>query len=60
MRKPSQWKHKKYPKKIYQGNYGIDSKKERVFILARIKDRPHNVTFESHEAAKTLGWKKVK
>lgn len=49
------WSHKKYPKRSYIGMY-LYLKGERVFELSCI-ERKHRITFESHQAAKSLGWK---
>lgn len=53
--KPS-WKHPKY-KGLYRGSYERDKKGERVFVLSCEKP-VRNVTFESCQAAKALGWKR--
>lgn len=57
----SQWKHKKYKSRTYFGRYA-QAFGERVFILTCFlrNGQFHNITFESHEAAKSLGWKKRK
>jgi hypothetical protein len=56
---PKLWKHaKKYKGKTYVGSYHY-SRGEREFVLSRAGDRPHNVVFESYEAAKSLGWIKI-
>jgi hypothetical protein len=52
--KGSNWKHSMY-RGNFLGTYERDKRGERVFVLKGNK----NVTFESHEAAKRLGWKKV-
>lgn len=59
--KPSTWTHKKYRSRKYVGHYRIVSG-EREFVLTALKrdGKLHNVTFESHEAAKELGWKRKK
>lgn len=54
------WTHAKYPSRKYTGSYRI-VKGEREMVLSTIVNRtkkPHNVVFESHEAAKKLGWAK--
>lgn len=55
--KKNVWLHKKYGKRQYSGSYHIDDG-DREFILVAIKrdGKKHRVTFESHEAAKKLGW----
>lgn len=59
------WVNKKYGKQQYLGTYvygKVDSDKiERIFVLqGRNKaGKKHNVAFESHEAAKKLGWTKI-
>ena len=55
----SVWKHKKYRGRIYFGRYRYD-RKERVFVLTAVlrTGKKHNITFESHEAAKDSGWRK--
>jgi hypothetical protein len=65
----STWKHKKYGKREYRGMY-VTQLGERTFYLIglytknimkrAIVKKVHKVAFESHEAAKKLGWKKVK
>lgn len=57
------WKHSKY-KTLYTGHY-IYVKKgalvERVFMLRGVKGNghQHNISFESHEAAKKIGWTSI-
>lgn len=65
MSKPAHWKNRKYPKRKYKGSYGTESKtRSRAFILVQdppaASGRNHAVAFESHEAAKQAGWKKLK
>lgn len=55
--KGSIWKHKKYKARDYRGTYRRNSDGEREFVL-RCEKPAHNVSFESHEAAKALGWAK--
>lgn len=64
MRAKSVWKHAtKYKGKTYRGTYGIATDKsldvERAFLLVRYEGK-HALAFESHEAAKQAGWRKVK
>lgn len=55
MKKKAHWTHKKYGKRKYYGYYRyVDN--EREFLLVH-GDTQHIITFESHEAAKALGWK---
>lgn len=52
------WKHKKYPSRSYKGAYRI-VKGERELVLSGVIPKTgkiHRVVFESHEAAKGLGW----
>lgn len=52
------WKHKKYPSRVYKGTYRF-VKGERDFVLFGTipkSGKTHNISFESHEAAKKLGW----
>lgn len=61
MSKAAYWRHPKQ-KRVYQGSYGFESKtKSRAFILiATLKTgKEHAIAFESHEAAKAAGWRKV-
>lgn len=58
MRKPSKWKSKKRPTRSYVGKYKQYGK-QRAFVLYNVANKKDRVTFESHEAAKELGWKKV-
>lgn len=51
------WKNKKYGKKLFKGKYVEDKFYERTFVLTH---ENRNITFESHQAAKALGWQKVK
>lgn len=69
---PSYWSHKKYPTRKYRGSYGRETQTgSRAFILIQHNcekakrphhplKKPHAIAFESHEAAKLNGWKKVK
>jgi hypothetical protein len=51
------WKIKKYPNRVYRGNYVYDEVRGREFVLyCVLKD--HYVVFESFQAAKKLGWVK--
>lgn len=44
----------------YVGTYEREAGGDRVFVLIGQKGgKKHRVTFESHEAAKKSGWKKV-
>lgn len=53
------WQKKKYGKKLYQGSYRFVTG-EREFILVGMSNGKKNtISFESHEAAKTNGWKKL-
>lgn len=57
MRKPSQWKHKKYKNKIFTGHYERTSKSnDRVFTLVFDNKK---LTFESYIAAIKKGWVKI-
>ncbi len=60
MRAKSIWMHPKYPNREYVGTYQ-QHRGERVFVLsAKLKNgKFHNVTFESYQAAKELGWCKL-
>ncbi len=59
MRKKSTWMSPKHKTRVYVGTYRY-AYGEREFVLKSIiKGQQHNVTFESHEAAVKLGWKKV-
>lgn len=51
------WKFKSQ-KSLFVSKYERDRKGERVFVLTRISGKTKRVTFESHEAAKKLGWVK--
>jgi hypothetical protein len=57
----SNWKHTMEAGE-YVGGYERDKDGERVFTLKRKKrnGKTHKVTYESHEKAKDIGWKKVK
>ena len=58
MSQRSTYTHKKYPKRIYESWYRY-STGEREFILSTIvKGQVHNISFESVQAAKNLGWTK--
>lgn len=64
--KKSAWIHKKYGKNEFAGSYarGLEgfAKKERAFVLSGVRaSKPSHgiiIVFESHEAAKKLGWTK--
>lgn len=61
MRKKRAWKHKSHPG-TFTGHYVRDADGERNFVLKRVLDKQtgkklRRITFESHEAAKALGWK---
>ena len=63
MRKPSQWKHtEKNPTRTYVGKYSRSLGDERIFELSSAlkNGKIHTISFESHEAAKRVGWKKIK
>lgn len=47
------WSHKNYGSEKFKGTYERDKRNERVFVLVGKK----NITFESWQAAKGLGWK---
>jgi hypothetical protein len=51
------WKNKKFGKKTFIGCYVADRRSERNFVLIN-GDR--HITFESFQAAKALGWTKIK
>lgn len=56
------WRHKKYGKRNYESQYAIEQNTgERCFILrGKMKNgKTHNLAFESHQAAKELGWKSL-
>ena len=62
MRKSSQWKHgEKFKTRSYVGKYNRTVTGERVFELRyKLKSgKQHNISFESHQAAKKAGWKKI-
>lgn len=56
------WTHKKYGNTKWKGSYGTDNRGERVFYLTKWGDSPvtkfRNITFESWQMAKKLGWVK--
>lgn len=56
MKNKSIWKNKKYPG-TYYGSYARDKDGERIFILKRV-EAARRITFESWQAAKSLGWVK--
>jgi hypothetical protein len=62
MKKKRSWKHKNHPGS-FTGHYVRDADGERNFVLKRVLGdgipgkRLRRITFESHEAAKALGWK---
>ena len=73
MRPRSAWVHKKYPSRTYYSWYrytrikqkGKTARVEREFMLTyeaagkRGKLKVHNISFESWQAAESLGWKKL-
>lgn len=56
MRKPSQWKHKKY-KSMFVGKYERAGK-DHVFQLSNHRHAKY-ITFDSYQSAKQDGWVKV-
>lgn len=58
---PSQWVHCKYKARKYMGRYRY-AHGEREFILTALlrNGKTHTISFESHNAAKGLGWRKIK
>ena len=64
MSKANHWKHKKYKARVYVVSYEFSSyrgQKERNYVLTAVlrNGKAHNITYESHEAAKRDGWVKV-
>lgn len=58
--KGSNWKNKKYSG-VFLGTYVAGAYGERNFVLKRARSKnqkPLHIAFESHEAAKALGWRK--
>jgi hypothetical protein len=55
------WRNKKFGARDYKSSYE-NKKKDRSFVLTAVKPLKKNNRFvaESHEAAKKLGWKKIK
>lgn len=58
MKKKLTWTHKKYPKRKYEASYGYSFNTGRTFLLRGLmkNGQVHGLAFESHEAAKALGW----
>lgn len=57
----SVWKNSKKFSGTFSGHYEHDSAGERVFVLKRRGGAgPLRKVYESHEAAKNNGWKKLK
>lgn len=58
----STWKLKKFKSRRYIGRYIYDRNNERTFVLECLlrSGRKHRISFESHEAAKMVGWKKCR
>lgn len=52
----SVWTNKKFSGKFH-GYYESDSRGERIFVLKRFTGKPLAKVYESHEAAKAVGWK---
>lgn len=53
------WKNRKFAGK-FEGHYERDSAGERVFVLKRrYGGSTMRKVYESHEAAKAVGWKKI-
>ena len=55
------WTHTKYKARQYRGSYKYITKtgiNERVFVLSYMdaKLKVHNISFDSWQAAKKLGW----
>lgn len=53
----TKWKNKKYPGTFYSA-YERDKNGERIFVLKK-EGGGRRITFESWNAAKSLGWKKI-
>lgn len=49
------WKHARYPKRTYRGEFGRDKHGERYFCLL-CEQKTHRISFESPQAAKKMGW----
>ncbi len=62
IKRKKSWTHKKFGKKTYTGSYEKSYHGgERVFVLTAdkysdAKNANNRLTFESHEAARKLGW----
>jgi hypothetical protein len=56
----SLWTNKKHGKTLFVSYYEKDKKSERTFILIATKAPFRRITFESYQAAKSLGWMRVK
>lgn len=57
------WRNrKKYSKRQYIGSYQRNRSNERNFILSYIfkNGKSHNISFESWQMAKEIGWRKLK
>ena len=61
VKRKSVWEHKsKFKGKPFKGSYSFH-RGERVFELTQITiGKKRVITFESHQAAKNLGWKIVR
>lgn len=54
----STWTNTKFGKKEFRGNYTrITKSGERNFVLTAIEGK-REITFESYQMAKAMGWKK--
>lgn len=53
------WQYKKQ-KTLFKGYYELDKAGERNFILVGTKSPFRRISFESFQAARKLGWVKVK
>ena len=55
------WVNKKFSKKCFKGGYERDKDGERVFTLTdQRKGTQRKITFESWQAARKAGWKRIK
>lgn len=56
----SKWKHKKYKSRVYTGKYRkTEGEREFILICLLPSGKTHTIVFESNEAAKGLGWRKL-
>ena len=53
------WSNKKY-KNLFKGSYRFSTGEREFILTGLVSGKTRNISFESYQAAKSLGWVKVK